>query len=137
MKQITKTGKVKNVKTTPYLVDWDGEQGSKFSEEVLDFLYKYWKNDVVLAEWPVVGTKMRYDYVNLSKKIVCETDGEQHDDPLNFRNRGSSAVWLAQIKRDILKDEIAELNGFKMVRIKPKDLPLTKEFFKQQFDIDL
>lgn len=137
MKQITSSGRIKDIKTTPYLVDWDADQGSEFSAEVLDFLSIYWKKDVILSEWPVAGTRMRYDYVNLSKKIIVETDGIQHSEYNPHFHRNSHNIYLAQIKRDVLKDKIAELNGFKMVRINPSDLPITKEFFKRQFDITL
>lgn len=136
MKQKTITGKLKDIPTAPYRVDWDANQGSQFSADVLDFLWAYWKHDVVLAEWPVAGTKLRYDFVNLTKHIVVETDGIQHSQ-FSDHFHGSRAGYLNQIKRDLLKDRIAEINGFKMVRINPDDLPLTKEFFKRQFDIDL
>ncbi len=133
----TLTGKPKNINVTRYRVDFDGDQGSKFSEDVLDFLYPYWKHDVVLCELPVAGTRLRYDYVNVSKRIVCETDGFQHDNFSEHFHRGSRNAFLKQIKHDLEKDRAAEINGFKMIRIKPSDLPLTKEFFKRQFDIDL
>lgn len=137
MKQITVYGRIKDVHTTPYIVDWEGSHGSLFSEEVLDFLHKYWKYDVVLAEWPVVGTRMRYDFVNLSKKIIVETDGIQHTKYSEHFHGGSRISYLLQIKRDLLKDKIAELNNFQLIRINPTDLPLTKEFFKRQFSIEL
>lgn len=137
MKQKTITGRVKEMPTAPYIVDWDGEQGSQFSADILDFLYPYWKHDVVLAEWGVPGTRMRYDYVNLSRRVICECDGLQHDQFSEHWHKGSRTNYLAQIKRDLLKEKVAEINGFKLIRIKPSDLPLTKEFFKRQFDIEL
>lgn len=137
MKFKTLTGKLKDINITRYLVDWNAPQGSKFSKEVLDFLRPYWKHDVVLSELEVAGTKMRYDYVNVSKRIICESDGFQHDGYSAHFHQGSRNAYLAQIKRDLAKDRAAEINGFKMIRVKPSDLPLTKEFFKRQFDIDL
>ncbi len=136
MKQVTATGRTKDIPTAPYRVDWDGDQGSEFSAQVLDFLYPYWRHDVVLAEWPVPGTRMRYDFVNLSKRIIAETDGVQHDQ-FSTHFHGNRVAFLSQIKRDLLKDKIADLNGFTLIRIKPGDLPLSKDFFKRQFDIDL
>jgi len=140
LKQLTLSGKLVNVPTTPYQVDWDGKQGSKFSKDVLDFLRPYWKNDKgVLAEWPVAGSRMRYDFVNLSRKIIIESDGVQHDRPNTFHHGKvyTETNYLAQIKRDLDKDTIAEKNGFILVRIKPSDLPLTKEWFKEKYNIDL
>lgn len=137
MRFVTPTGRFKDVKINKYLVDWEGDQGSLFSEEVLDFLHPYWEHDVVVAELPVAGTRMRYDYINLTRRIVVETDGKQHDQLSQHFHGGSQMVWLKQMKNDLLKDEMAAANGFKMIRIKPDDLPLTKSFFKTKFDIDL
>lgn len=148
MKQRTATGRVKDIPTAPYLVDWDDDQGSEFSANVLEFLRPYWRRDVVLAEWPVAGTRLRYDYVNLTRRIVIETDGIQHDvfnphfhgmvstgDPSDPLAR--SPKYLKQIMNDQLKDKVAQLNDFLMIRIKPKDLPLTKEWFKSAWDLTL
>ena len=138
MKFVTPSGKFKDIPVGKYRVDFDGDQGSQFSEEVLDFLYPYWKTDYVYAEVPVAGTKMRYDYVNLTKRIIVETDGEQHDEFVkHFHGTIPVAKYLKQIKNDLLKDQMAEHNGFKMVRIKPGDLPLTKAWFAKHYDITL
>ena len=142
MKFKTPTGRFKEINIASYRVDFDGEQGSDFAAEVLDRLYPYWKYDIVVAEFPVAGRdKMRYDYVNLSRKVVVECDGVQHDDPLAYHNRGSKAVWLAQIKRDDLKNRMAAANGWTMVRIKPGDMPKLRDdikgWFLEMYDITL
>lgn len=133
----TPTGSFKEIGLHHYRVDWDAPQGSQFSREVLMFLKPFWRHDVVVSELPVAGTLLRYDYVNISKRVVVETDGISHYDPQSHFHQGSSAKWLAQIKRDVLKDQCAERNGFKMVRIMPSDMPLSTTFLKRQFDIDL
>ncbi len=132
----TLSGRTKEINISPYRIDWDGDFPSNFAADIADFLYPYWKHDVVLTELEVAGTRMRYDMVNLSKRIVVEGDGRQHDAYVPHFH-GSRMGFLAQIKRDLLKDKIAEMNGFTLIRIKPSDLPLTKDFFKRQFDIDL
>lgn len=121
-----------------YRVDWDGDQGSKFSEDVLDFLEPYWKHDIVFAELPVAGKpRMRYDFVNLSKKVIVESDGAQHDAYNAHMHGGSQERYKDQIKRDLFKDRMAEINGFTMVRVKPHDLPLTKDWFLQTWGVTL
>ena len=137
MKWKTLKGRVKEIPTGSYRVDWDGEQGSQFSADILDWLFPYWKADTVLAEFPVAGTKSRFDYVNLSRHVILECDGAQHSSFNKHWHKGSRANYLSQIKRDLEKDEIARLNGFKMVRINPEDLPLTKEWFLKTYDITL
>jgi len=138
MKFITPTGRFKDIPVHKYRVDFDAEQGSEFSASVLDFFYPYWKHDIVCAELPVAGRdKMRYDFVNLSKKIILETDGIAHLDPKSHFHKGSPAKWLSQIKRDDLKNQMAKRNGFTMIRIEPDDLPLTKEWVEETYSITL
>lgn len=133
MKWLTPTGRPKDIRGIHlYKVDWEGDQGSLFSEEVLDLLYPYWKHDIVFAELPVAGTRLRYDYVNLSKKIICECDGKQHDLYSAFMH-GNPEKYKTQIKNDLLKDKAAEVNKFKMVRIKPAHLPLLRVNIKDWF----
>lgn len=141
MKWLTPTGRFKDIKHIhTYRVDWEGDQGSDYAAEILDLLYPYWKFDIVYAELPVVGTRLRYDYVNVSKRIICECDGAQHDD-FNKHFHGHRERYKRQIKNDILKDSAAEKNGYKMVRIKPYDLPKIREdikgWFLEMFNITL
>ena len=137
MKWLTIKGRPKEIATASYKVDWDGKQGSKFAAQVLTWFKPYWRGDVVLAEFPVPGTKSRFDYVNLSKKIILEVDGDQHGEYSPHWHKGSRANYLGQIKRDLEKDSIAEINLFKMVRITTADLPLTKEWLEKTFNITL
>ncbi len=144
MKWKTKSGRLKDIKAVhTYLVDWTAKQGSIFSTEVLELLQPYWRRDIVFAELPVVGGAkgMRYDFVNQTKRIIVETDGQQHHTFNNHFHQGSQFNYRSQIIRDLLKDELAEMNGFQMVRIKPEDLPKLrvsiKAWFKAVYDITL
>jgi len=137
MKWKTASGKFKNIPMDKYLVDWNGKQDSLFSRDVLAFLKPFWKHDIVCAQVPVAGTRMSYDYVNVSKRVIVEADGQQHDNLMLGFFHKTSEDYKAQIKRDIEKDELAEKNGFKMVRVKPSDLPLNKEWFLKNYDINL
>lgn len=137
MKWITLRGRVVDVPTAKYRVDWDGDQGSRFSKAVLDWIKPYWEKDAVLAEWPVPGgNRMRFDFVNINKRLIVETDGKQHDQ-YSDHFHGSQSAYRAQMGRDLKKDEVALLNQFTMIRIKPEDLPLTKEWLEKTFDITL
>lgn len=123
MKWLTPKGRPKDIKHIhTYLVDWTAEQGSQFSTEVLNLLEPYWKHDTVFAELPVVGTRLRYDYCNLNRRIVIETDGRFHSQFTPHFHGNSRERYKNQIKNDILKDAAAERNGLKMVRIAHGDL---------------
>lgn len=136
MKWKTASGKLKEIPMHRYLVDWDDDQDSQFSAEVLDFFEPYWQHDVVCAQVPVAGSKMSYDYVNVTKRLVLECDGRQHTSfvPHFHTNR---ANFQAQVRRDFQKDDLAERNGFTMIRIRPDNLPLTKTWLESTFDVTL
>jgi hypothetical protein len=136
MKFKTLTGKTKEISIKKYLIDWDGDSLSKFQMEVKDFLYPFWKNDVVCEELIMAGTKMRFDMVNISRKIVVEVQGAQHNELNNYWNQGSKLVFLKQLKKDMSKFKWCELNGFKFVEIEPND-ELTPKLFLERYNISL
>lgn len=142
MKFKTRTGRVKDIPIHRYLIDWTAKKyDSEFSTEVIRLLEPYWRRDIILTQVPVAGTRMSYDFVNITKKIVLENDGEQHGRYNSFMHNGSPLNYGAQITRDLDKDALAELNGFQMVRIKPEDLPKLrvsiKNWFRATYDITL
>ncbi len=118
-------------------VKWNGPCRSNFQKTVKQFLEPYWSRHQVFEEMPVPGTPLRCDLVNLSRKIVVESNGMQHDKYNKFFHRGNVDAWLDQINRDNQKRLWAQQNGFQFIEIYEADLPLTVEFFKTKFDIDL
>jgi len=125
------------VKTGPYRVKWDGECRSKFQANVKKWLEPYWHNHLCVEEWPIPGTRLRIDLVNLTLKVIVETSGAQHVKFTPYFHTDNRFNWHGQIKRDEHKREWAEANGFKFVEIYDEDMPLTKQFFKEKYDIDL
>lgn len=137
MKFKTTNGRIKDVKIPKYLIDWQGNSLSKFQHNVKRFLFPYWRYDVVCEEFPVPGERWHIDIINLSRKIMIEVNGIAHLDPNSHFHHGSKQSWLGQIKRDMGKHAWAATNGYVVAEIEPQDMPLTKDFFKRQFDIDL
>lgn len=134
----TLKGRVKKVDINPYRIKWDDEEDclSKFEFKIRCFLKPFWSKKIVTSELPMVGTLNRFDIANITDKIIVECDGAGHSDP-NYYRHESPIDYLNQLKRDHNKDEWCDINGYKMVRILPEDMPLTKEFFKKTYDIDL
>lgn len=136
MKFKTLDGRVKEVNVTRLLIDWDGDFGSNFEAEFADWIYPYWKRDVVVTQLKVAGSKLSIDFFNVSKRIAVEVQGRQHQEYVPFLS-GSRSGFLNQIKYDLLKQKWCEMNAIKLVEILPEDMPLTKSFFKKRYDIDL
>jgi len=115
-------GRKKSIKTpNKYLIDWDGKSLSKFQKAAKDFLRPYWKFDYVFEEFPVAGTRSRFDIYNASKRIVTEINGTQHGSYNKFFHRGSKMNFVGQIKRDLEKHDFCEINGITLVEFTEKE----------------
>ena len=136
MKFLSLKGKVYNVNITDYLIRWD-RVVSKPQKAVKDFLYKYWKNDVVLEEFRCPGSLLRIDIFNASKRIAVEVSPAQHTSYNEFFHKGNRANYLASLKRDMQKAEFCKVNNIILVEIFDEDGPINKKFFKDKYDIDL
>lgn len=118
-------------------IDWDGKSPSKFQFTVKQFIKPFWQNCICSEEFRIPKSLLRIDLINFNKKIVIEASGTQHNDFNKFFHKNAKSNFLASIKRDVAKQKWCEENGFHFVEIYEKDLPLTKKFFKDNFDIDL
>lgn len=112
------TAELRNAKK--YLVDWNGKSKSKFQLSVRDFLYPYWKSDIVFEEFKLVGTRLSFDLYNANKKIAIEVQGAQHTKYVKFFH-GNRMKYLEQLKRDDKKLRFCEINDINLVEIYPND----------------
>jgi hypothetical protein len=112
------TAELRNAKK--YLVDWNGKSKSKFQLSVRDFLYPYWKSDIVFEEFKLVGTRLSFDLYNANKKIAIEVQGAQHTKYVKFFH-GNRMKYLEQLKRDDKKFRFCEINDINLVEIYPND----------------
>ena len=131
------SAKTANVNLSKYMVAWDGPCRSKFQKIVKRWLHPYWKGHLCVEELRIPGSRMTCDLVNVTKKIVVETSGEQHLDFNPYFHLKNRANWLGQIKRDLRKKEWAAANGFLLVEVFPDDMPITLEFFEEKYGIDI
>lgn len=132
----TLQGRKRKLNIRDYLVQWRGASLSKFQRNVKLFLEPYWSKKMIGEEVPMVGSKMRFDLFNATDKIVVEVMGEGHTDP-EFYLHESAVDYLNQLRRDAKKADWCELNGYTLVEVFPGDMPLTPEFFKTKYDIEL
>jgi hypothetical protein len=112
------------------IIDWHKVTRSKFQDATKKFLYPFWKDDQVFEEMRIVGTLMRFDIYNHSKKIVIETAGRQHSQFVKHFHK-TRAGFLKQVKRDLLKHDFCEINGISLVEI-ASEKELTYEYFLSQ-----
>lgn len=130
-------GRYVNKNITPYLISWDQPCKSKAQTNVKKFFQQFWGTHIVCEEFPVLGSRMRCDLLNLTKKIAVETHGRQHDKFVPFFHKNRTA-FKKSFKRDLQKYNWLEENGFKIIEIFDYEIPLlTPEWLKEKFDIDI
>ena len=113
----TLTGSSKRVKKPKnYLIKWDGQSLSKLQFSTKQFLKSYWDVDIVFEEFPIPGTRMRFDFYNSNKNIAVEVQGGQHLKYTPFFHGKSKSTFLSQIRRDNDKQKILRIEQHKTSR---------------------
>lgn len=123
-----KKKRCKNLKK--YLIDWDAVSRSKLQKRVKDFVHKYWSNNIVFEEFPIVGTRLTLDFYNANKKVAIEVQGRQHQKYIKFFH-ADRINFLHQLKRDRKKELFCKKNGIILVTIFEKEEISTSLFESQ------
>lgn len=131
-------GNYVNKNVEKYRIDWEEKSRSQAQFRTKEFLKKYWQNDIIYEEFPVYGSRMKVDIVNMTRKVAVEVQGDQHY-KFNKHFHGNSRLkYLASLKRDVKKFEWLESNGFVVVEITEKETKnLSRKLFQENFGISL
>ncbi len=117
-----------------YRINWGRSAPSKGSQEVKDFLKKYLSHHAWYEEYRIPRTRLKVDFLSSSLMIAIEFHGKQHDEFVPFMH-GSKLGYFNHMKRDFKKMELLEKNGIKLIEIRDEDLPLTKSWFKTNYNL--
>jgi len=132
MKFKTLNGKDKLLKNAKkYIINWEGKSKSNIQWKVKQFLFSYWKHDIVFEELRIVGTRLSIDIYNANKKIAIEVQGKQHLSYNPYFHGNDRLKWLSQLRRDDLKLKFCLTNDIKLVEIYETDV-ICKETFNNQ-----
>lgn len=130
MKFKTLTGAEKRVsKANKYLIEWDKPSRSKIQFNTKQFLKSFWGLHIVFEEFPVAGTRLKFDFYNANKRIAVEVHGAQHTKFVKFFH-GRRSKFIEQIRRDQQKIDFCELNSITLVEIFDGDTISKKTFEK-------
>ena len=66
------------------------------------------------------GVRLPYDIVIMDKKVIIEYDGRQHFEWIPFFHKTKKAFLKAQ-RRDKIKEQLAKIHGYNVIRISYKD----------------
>ncbi len=138
MKLYNIKGKLVNKSVTKYRIKWDAECRSNFQYEVKQFFKKFWYGQICYEEFPVYGTRMKVDLINMTKRIAVEVQGAQHESFNKFFHNNSRANYLKSITRDHDKIVWLENNNFKILEIFEADLAsLSKKYIFDKFKVSI
>jgi len=125
-----------NVNIRRYLIDWN-KSPSKEQKILQDFLYPYWKHQIILSEFRIPSTLYRVDLLNISCRICLEYSPDSTHDFNSFFHANRNA-FLQRVKADLNKIKYLEKEGFTVFEVKKEDLPyLSRKFFLDKFGISL
>jgi len=131
-------GRLVNKSVAKYRIKWDAGCRSNFQYEVKQFFKTYWYGQICYEEFPVYGTRMKVDLINMTKRIAVEVQGAQHEEFNKFFHNNSRANYLKSITRDHDKVVWLENNNFKILEIFEADLAsLSKEYIFDKFEISI
>lgn len=131
MKFYTADGKLRNLKNPKkYHINWKASSLSKFQKGVKDFLFPFWKNDVVFEEFRIVGSRLSLDFYNANRRVAVEVQGAQHTKFVKHFHK-NRLKYLEQLRRDQKKLDFCEMNDITMVEIYPEDT-VDKALFEKQ-----
>ena len=138
MRLLNINGRLVNKNVRKNLVDWEGKSRSNLQLKFKRFFYPYWKNHIVYEEFPVYGTMLRIDFLNATKKIAVEIQGDQHESFNEFFHNKSRLKYLESIKRDVRKEQWINLNGFKFIELYEEDLKtISPKYIEEKCGINI
>lgn len=133
MKLLNLKGREIGMNVTPYRIDWDGKSLSQAQFRTKQFLKKYWAGHIVYEEFPVFGTRLKVDILNMTLRLAIEVHGPQHEQFHYFHNN-SRFSFLKGMKNDGQKEKWLELNKFRLWIIYDHETKtLSEEFFNEKF----
>ena len=131
-------GRLVNKSVSKYRVDWEGKCRSNIQFEVKQFFKTFWYGQICYEEFPVYGTRMKVDLINITKRIAVETQGAQHESFNKFFHNNYRANYLRSITRDYDKIVWLENNNFKILEIFEEDLAsLSRKYILDKFEVSI
>ena len=120
-----------------YLIDWDKKSRSKLQLQVKQFFRPFWEKHLCYEEFPVFGTRLKVDFLNITKALAIEVQGCQHTEFNKFFHK-YPINYYQSLKRDERKSNWLKMNKFQLIELTEDDLPqLSEEYFLKTFGVYL
>lgn len=136
MRLLNIRGRLVTKDVTRYRIKWYGKSRSKAQFKVKQFLRPFWCQHIVYEEFPVFGSRLKVDFLNVTRKVAIEVQGDQHENFNRFFHDNSRLNFLKSIIRDTTKMEWLAKNNFKLIEIYENEVDkLSREFFQDKFQV--
>ena len=138
MRLLNINGTLVNKNVRKNLIDWSGKSRSNLQFNYKQFFYLYWRNHIVYEEFPVYGTMLKVDFLNATKRIAVEIQGNQHESFNKFFHENSRLKYLQSIKRDVQKSKWLEINNFKLLELYENDFKnISPQYIEEKCGISI
>jgi hypothetical protein len=109
-----KSKQLQNINISKHLINWDSGGSSPHLKSKI-FLSKYWRYDVVLEEFPLPGSRLRIDILNISKRIAVEVSPDATHNKYTEFFHGTRNGFLGSVKRDFDKAKWCDDNDILLI----------------------
>jgi len=110
--KVTVGGRPHYLKIKP--IQWDKPSCSKLQTECKQLLKGFWQGDNVGEEVKLPGTRLEFDFVNVTKRTIIEIQGRQHAKYVKHFHKNVFG-FMGSMKRDEKKAKFAEENGLTLL----------------------
>jgi hypothetical protein len=128
----TYNGNIRPLSSKKYKIKWNAKSASLFQFKVKSFFKDFWLDDEVGEEVLLPNTKLRVDLVNFTRKIAIECNGLFHIQHTPYFQKTKND-FERQVFRDVYKEHLLEINGFQVIEIYEKNLPLSGRWITETF----
>jgi hypothetical protein len=109
-------GLEENINLKKYIIDKDGLCKSKFQKRIRDELIEKYPQDIICEEIYIKGEKFYLDFLIVSRGIVIEVNGRQHNEHIRFFHK-TIVAFNKQKASDQRKRDWCKLNDLRLIEI--------------------
>ena len=96
---------------------------------VKQFLYPFWKRDIVQEEFFIPGSKLRIDIFNFSKRVAIEVSPDSYHRNYNNWLHKSRINYADKVRKDESKRVWCEDNDIRLIELNDEEINNIENFF--------
>jgi hypothetical protein len=113
-------------------IDWE-KKVSIPQLVVKQFLFPFWKDDIVAEEFVIPGSKLRIDLLNFTKKVAIEVNPDSYHVQYNNWLHKSRVAFSQKVRNDENKRIWCEKNGIELIELYDTEIEDIENFFASRY----